>query len=170
MRTSTVPPLGPGTEPRTSIRFWSGDQLDDRQALLGRALAAHAAGAADALEHARRRRRGTDRARRALLCEPWDFGPDGEVVALDRAREALALARAGDLDGLADLERLDGHGVADLQLAGLVAELRRGSSTGGAFDLLEVAEQRLVERLLAHGAEPELDGLVAVGVMGADRR
>ena len=23
MRTSTVPPLGPGTEPRTSIRFWS---------------------------------------------------------------------------------------------------------------------------------------------------
>ena len=57
------------------------------------------------------------------LCEPWDFGPAAEVVALDRALEALALGGAGDLDLLADLEGLDGDGVADLQLAGLVAEL-----------------------------------------------
>jgi len=34
-------------------------------------------------------------------------------VALDRAGEALALGRARDLDLLADLERLDGHGLAD---------------------------------------------------------
>src|SRR4051795_1606808 len=37
-----------------------GHQLDDRQALLGRALGAHVAGTADALEHARGRGGGTD--------------------------------------------------------------------------------------------------------------
>ena len=44
-------------------------------------------------------------------------------MALDRALKALALRGARDLDGLADLERLDGHRLADEQLAGLVAEL-----------------------------------------------
>src|SRR4051794_5164227 len=40
-----------------------GHELDDRQALLGDAPAAHVARAANALEHARRRGRRTDRAR-----------------------------------------------------------------------------------------------------------
>ena len=57
------------------------------------------------------------------LCEPCDFGPAAKLWRLIVPGEALALALAGDLDALADLEGLDGDGVADRQLAGLVAEL-----------------------------------------------
>src|SRR4051794_36674412 len=145
----------------------AGDQLDHGQPALGHPAAAHPARPADALEHARGGRGGADGARGALVVRAVGLRAGGEVVALDRALEALALAGAGDLDGLPDLEGLDGHGVADLQLARLVAELRERADGWGA-GLLEVAELRLGEGLLAHGAEAELDGLVAVGVMGAD--
>ena len=47
------------------------------------------------------------------LCEPWRLRAAAEVVALDRALEALALGDAGDLDLVAGLERLDGDGLAD---------------------------------------------------------
>ena len=57
------------------------------------------------------------------LCEPCETGPRLKPWRLMRALEALALRDAGDLDLLAGLEGLDGDGVADLQLAGLVAEL-----------------------------------------------
>ena len=65
-------------------------------------------------------------------------------MALDRALEALALGDAGDLDLVALGERVGRDGVADEQLAGLVAELdevlvRRG------VGLLEVAELGLAE-------------------------
>jgi hypothetical protein len=45
-----------------------------------------------------------------------------EVVALDRAREALALRDAGDLDLLTGLEGLDRHRLADHERR-LAAEL-----------------------------------------------
>src|SRR5215203_2942758 len=145
-----------------------GDQLDDGEPELGHAAAAHAARAADALEHARGRRRGADRARGAHVVRAVALRAGGEVVALDRALEALALRLAGDLDGLADLERVDGHGLAHGELAGLVAELGERAH-GRRVGLLEVPELALREGLLAHGAEAELHGLVAVDVVGADR-
>src|SRR5215217_2857129 len=146
----------------------AGDQLDDRQALLGDALAAHAARAADPLEHARRRRRGADRARGAHVVRAVGLWTGVEVVALDRALEALALGHARDLDGLADLECLDGHGVADRELARLVAELDERPH-GRRVDFPEVAELRLRQRPLADRAEAELDGDVAVDLVRADR-
>src|SRR3954452_7553430 len=59
--------LGTGDGAADHHQIAIGHQLDDRQALLRHALAAHAAGAADALEHARGRGGGTDRARGALV-------------------------------------------------------------------------------------------------------
>src|SRR5687768_16126851 len=126
-----------------------GDQLDDRQAALGDAPAAHAAGALDALEDARGGGGGADGARGAHVVR------------------ALALGLAGDLDLLADLEGVHGHRVAHRELAGVVAELLDRAQRRGV-GLLEVAELGLGERLLAHAVEPELDGLVAVEVRRAD--
>ena len=68
------------------------------------ALAAHPAGHADALEDARGRRRGADRARLADVVRAVRDRAAAEVVALDRAGEALADADAGDLDRVAGLE------------------------------------------------------------------
>src|ERR687887_1717746 len=115
--------LGPRHGAADEHQVLVGDQLDDRQALLRDAPAAHLAGAADALEHARGRRRGADRAGGAHVVRAVRLRAGVEVVALDRALEALALGLAGDLDDLAHLERFDRDGVADRQLAGLVAEL-----------------------------------------------
>src|SRR3954464_13085757 len=97
--------------------------VDDRQPALGHALGAHLARAADALEHARGCGRGADRAGRAHVVRAVAGRAAREVVAPDRALEALALADARDLDLLAGREGVGGHRVADLQLAGLVAEL-----------------------------------------------
>src|SRR4051794_6449420 len=140
---------------------------DDLQPLLGHALVAHLARAADALHHARGPRRGADRSRGAHVVRAVGLRAAAEAVALDRALEALALGDAGDLDRLADLERLDGHGVADRQLGGLVAELREVAHGRGP-GLLEVAELGLAQVLLLGGAERELDGLIAVAVVRAD--
>jgi hypothetical protein len=79
---------------------------------------------------------------RAHVVRAVAFGTGVEVVALDRALEALALGRAGDLDHLADLEGLDGHVSPTVQLAGLVAELLDGAQRRRA-GLLEVAELAL---------------------------
>src|SRR4051794_6756590 len=143
--------------------------VDDGQAALGDALVAHLARPADALEHARGRRRGADRAGRAHVVRAVALGAAAEVVALDRALEALALADAGDLDLLAGLERRGGHGVADRQLAGLVAKLDEVLARR-RVGLAQVAQLGLREMLLLHGAERELDGLVAVALDGADPR
>ena len=53
-----------------------------------------------------------------MLREPWDFGPLGEVVALDRAGEALADRDTRDLDPVAGLEALDRDRLAGRQLTG----------------------------------------------------
>src|SRR4051794_16790581 len=113
----------PGDRAADEQQVVAGAHVDYGQAALGHALGAHLARAADALEDARRRRRGADRARRAHVVRAVALRAAGELVALDRALEALALADAGDLDLLPGLEGIRGHGVADLQLAGLVAKL-----------------------------------------------
>ena len=125
---STTPPLGPGTAPRMSSRFWSATHVDDLEPALGDALVAHLARAANALEHARRRGRRADRARRAHVVRAVGDRAAAEVVALDRALEALALRGAGDLDLLALLEDVDGQLLADLEALALVAELARWRS------------------------------------------
>src|SRR4051812_36951822 len=139
----------------------------DLEAALRDALVAHLAGPADALEHARGIRGGADRARGAHVVRAVADRAAGEVVALDRALEALALRDAGDLDLLAGLEGLDRDGLTDGQLAGLVAELddvlhRR------RVGLAQMPELGLGDVLLAYRAERELDGLVAVAVERAD--
>src|SRR5580765_8193988 len=88
------------------------DGMND-EADLGPALSAHTAGHLDALEDARRRCRRTDRARLADVVRAVRHGATREVVALDRALEALADADAGDLHRVARLEHLDRHGFTD---------------------------------------------------------
>src|SRR5919201_5527669 len=75
------------------------DHVDDLEAALRDALVAHLTRPADALEHARRRGGGADRSRRAHVVRAVRHGSAREVVALDRALEALALGHARDLHG-----------------------------------------------------------------------
>src|ERR1700694_1879495 len=63
----------------------------DCQTPLGDASAAHPAGHAHAFEHPRRRRRRTNRARRAVAVRAVGLRTAVEVVPLDRALIALAL-------------------------------------------------------------------------------
>src|SRR5205823_6622605 len=115
------------------------NHVDDLEAALGDALVAHLARTADALEHARGRGRGADRARRTDVVGAVSDWAAAEVVALDGALEALALGGPGDLHGLALLEGLHGHGLPDGELAGLVAELAHVAERRGV-GLLEVPE------------------------------
>src|SRR3954451_15927173 len=184
-RTTSLPPprclaLGIGADLHEAV-LGAGDRTADEQevvrrvdahdleALLGDALVAHLAGAADALHHAGGPGGRADRSGGAHVVRAVGLRAALEVVALDGALEALALAGAGDLDRLADLEGLDRDGVADLQLAGLVAELHEVAH-GRSAGLLEVAELGLAQVLLLRRAERELEGLVAVAVMRADAR
>src|SRR5205814_3985921 len=96
-----------------------GDDLDDLQAALGDALAAHTSRAPHALEHARRRGGGPDRAGGPDVVGAVRLRAGREVVALDGALEALALRDAGHLHDLAGLEGLDADFVALRQLTGL---------------------------------------------------
>src|SRR5438445_213733 len=88
-----------------------GVDLEHGQPELRNALATHAAGHLDALPDARRRRRRADRARLADVVRAVRPGAGAEVVALDRALEALADPDPGDLDLVARLEDLDRDGL-----------------------------------------------------------
>src|SRR4051812_31780694 len=85
-----------GDRPADEQQVLVGAHVDDGQPALGHALVAHAAGAADALEHARGRGRGADRAGRADVVRAVARRAAREVVALDGPLEALALGDAGD--------------------------------------------------------------------------
>src|SRR5580704_3478502 len=85
------PALRPGRRSANEQQILLRQHLDDGQPPLGDAPAAHAAGSADALEHARGRRRRADRTRRADVVRAVRLRAAGEVVALDRPLEALAL-------------------------------------------------------------------------------
>src|SRR5262249_36202239 len=113
--------------------------------------------------------RRADRSRRADVVRAVRRRAALEVVALDRALEALALGSAGDLDLVADRERVGLHGLAHQQFAGLATELA-DDAVGGGVRLLQMPELGLRQRLLAAGVERELDGLVAVPLDGPDRR
>src|SRR6266508_1722802 len=123
-------------------------------------LGAHAPGHTDALEDARRRRGGADRARLANVVRPVRHRTAREVVALDRALEALADADPAHLHLVARLERLDGDGLADYSLRG-PAELDEVAVRLDAV-LLQMAELALGELPLRDSVEGELHGLVAV--------
>src|SRR6266545_6104605 len=126
-----------------------GVDAHDGEPLLGHALVAHLARAAQALEHARGIRGGADRAGRAHVVRAMRLRAGGEAVALDRSLEALALGDARDLHGVALGEGVGLHGLADGQLAGLVAELD-DVLHGRRVGLLEVAELGLGQVLLLH--------------------
>ena len=76
------------------------------------------------------------------LCEPWDLGPEEKLWRLIVPAKPLPLDLPEILTFWPDLERVDGDGLADEQLAGLVAELREVTVRRGV-GLLEVAELRL---------------------------
>ena len=103
------------------------------------------------------------------LCEPWDLGPALKLWRLIVPWKPLPLRRPADLDRLADLEGVDGDGVADLQLVGLVAELDE-VAVRADVGLLAGARARAVSAFSLHGAERELHGLVAVALVRADAR
>ena len=127
----------PGTEPDTSSRLRAGSRSTTTRPRWVTRLVAHVAGHAQALPDARGPRGLADRAGLADVVRAVADRAAAEVVALDGAREALALRRAGDLDVVAGAERLDRDGVADDEL-GRAAELfempvrgRRPPSRGG---------------------------------------
>src|SRR5262249_44245511 len=146
----------------------SRDDLDDRQPTLGDAAAAHPACTANSLENARWGGGGADRSRRADVMRAVGLGAALEVVALDRALEALALRSSGHLDPIAGRERLDGNRLADQELTDLVAKLREVSMRRGV-GLLQVPELGLGQRLLLARPERKLHGLVAVAFERTDR-
>ena len=131
-----------------------------RQPDLGGAFAAHATGHLHSFEHARGISRGADRAGLADVVRAVRLGAAGEVVALDRALEALADADPCDLDLVAGLEDLDRDGVAGGELAG-AAELDQVPVCGGTRPA-EVAELALAELAIGDRLEGELNGLVTV--------
>src|SRR3954452_21405849 len=113
--------------------------------------------------------RGADRPRGAHVVRAFADRDAAESVALDGPLEALALRNPGNLDQLALLEDVDRQLLADLEPLALVAELAQVPQRGVAR-LLQVAEVRLVELALGHVSIAELDGVVTVAVLGAQRR
>ncbi len=167
MRTSTVPPFGPGTEPRTSIRlsllmistisrpFWVTRLLPiwpgPRMPFITRA------GQADA---------PIDPGARTL-CEPWDFGPRLKLWRLIVPWKPLPFEVPATLT-VWPVSKVSTVTVSPtVQLAGLVAELHQVAVRGGV-GLLQVAELGLRQLLLTADAERELHGLVAVALERAD--
>src|SRR4051794_30345933 len=139
------------------------DRVHD-EADLRAAFAAHAAGHLDAFEDARRRGRRPDRARLADVVRAVADRASVEVVPLDGSLEALADAGAADLDGLARLERRNGHGLAHDSLA-RAAELDEVPVRLDVV-LLQVADLGLRQAAVGDGLVGELHGLVAVHVGG----
>ena len=85
------------------------------------------------------------------LCEPCDLGPLAKLWRLIVPWKPLPFEMPATLTVWPALEGLDGHGVADVELAGLVAELHEVLVRRGV-GLLEVAELGLAEVLLLASA------------------
>ena len=119
--------LAPGTEPLMSSRLFSTSLRTILRPCCVTRCDAHVAAHAHALEHSRGVRARADRPRGPHVVRTVSLGTAAEVVPLDGALEALALAHAGRCDGLAVLERLDGDGVADLEVAAR-RRTRRGAA------------------------------------------
>ena len=97
------------------------------------------------------------------LCEPCGRGPRLKLWRLIVPWKPLPLDVPEILTFWPTSNGLDRDGLADLQLAGLVAELREVAMRAGV-GLLEVAELGLRQVLLLGDAERELHGLVAVAL------
>ena len=82
-----------------------------------------------------------------MLCEPWVSGPRLKLWRLIVPWKPLPLLTPATLDRLAVLERLDGDGVADLELAD-AAELDQMPHAVLEAGLLEVAELGLADVLV----------------------
>ena len=158
-----MPPFGPGDRAADQQQVALGVDLEDLEAALGDPLAAHPARHLHALEHAGGIGAGADRARRADVVRAVGDRAAVEVVALDRALEALADRGRGDLHLLAGLELLDRELLADLRLGGLVAELDQ-DPRGRRAGLLQVAERGLAQLRSVGRDRRDLDGRVAVAV------
>src|SRR5262249_14604539 len=139
---------------------------DHLQVLDGHAHAAHAARQALAFDDARRERRRADRSRLVVRRAAVGRAAARELVALARALETAADRRRDDIDVLADLELVDLDLLAGLVLGAVLdpelAQQRLRLGPG----LLELADHRLRQVLLALLAEAELNGGVAVLLFG----
>src|SRR4030095_2521371 len=149
--------------------------LDQNQVLLGvdrvhaqtdlrHPLCAHVTRHPHALEHARRRRRGTDRARLADVVRAVRRRTAAEVVPLDRPGEALSDRDAGNLDPVAWLEALHRDSLARGELA-RAADLDQ-PTVGADAVLAQVAQLRLRQLAFGDLVVGELDGVVTVRVLG----
>src|SRR6185503_884315 len=108
--------LVPGDSALDEEEIQLGIAVDDGQPDLGRRLRSHLAGHLLALEDARGRRRGADRAGLADVVRAGADRAAMEAVPLDRPLEALADRDPGDLHLFSGLERLDRHGLAGREL------------------------------------------------------
>src|SRR4051812_2383603 len=124
-------------------------------------IAAHPAAHAHALHDTRGERRGADRAGSAMKHRAVRGPAAGEVMTLHHALEALALRLTDDVDGVARLEDVHLHAVADVGVA-LVRELDQRPHRRDAC-LLEMAARRAGDPAvgdLLH--EADLDGVIAI--------
>src|SRR4051794_15100177 len=97
---------GAGKAPLDQQQIAFGIGTDDADLLDGHALVAHVAGHLQAAVDTAGRRARADRSRRAVMVGAVRLGPAMEVVALDVARETLALGDAGDVDEIARGEQV----------------------------------------------------------------
>src|SRR5690348_5608497 len=138
---------------------------DDPVGPCGRALVAHLAGHAHALEHPGRIR-GADGAGLPDVHRTVGLRAAAELVPLDEALEALALARAGDVDELAGLEDL-GLELRALLDTVVVANLDH-VAVRVKVCLLEHAKLTAAELCFLDRLEGDPDGLVAVFFRGSE--
>ena len=170
-RTTTWPFFAPGTAPRTSSSWRASSMRTMSRFWVVRVDVAELARHLLAREHAARILRHRDRAghvvrtavavRRALRLE---------VVALDRAGEALADRRALHVDELADGEDADRHLRARLVLGGDVSATRNSCTISPATTpaLARWPASGLETREAFLSPNDDLEGGVAVGRGGLD--
>src|ERR671937_2217145 len=141
-----------------------GVYADDLVRAGGRALVAHLAGHAHALEHPRGVG-GADGARLAHVHGPVRLRTAAELVALDQTLEALAFAGARHVDQLAGLEHLGGQ-ILTLLEAVVVADL---DHVPVRVDVraLEHSLQRRREPVFLDRPEGDAGRAVAVLLVGA---
>ena len=162
----------PGPQPLTSSSWRSASTRTTSRFCVVRVHVAEVAGHALARKHAARILRHADRARRVVRTRvAVRCAVRVEVVALDDARETLALGRAGHVDQLADLERCRRRSTSPaLKLGELVGVTVNSFSTSPAST---PALARWPACGLGHArgaalAEGDLHGGIAVGVRRLD--
>ncbi len=137
--------------------------LDDLKVLDGDGLAAHLARAAGALEDTAgisARAAGTDVTVDGAAAV--GLALDGKAAALDDALVAVALAGAGHVNEIADLEHIGLDDGAELQLAAIVEVELAQVLLGGNAGLVEMADFRLGQLLFSHVLKAQLNSLITI--------